>query len=101
MAKCTGVRCPMQNGYKVEECEHKDCPYRTEPITKADRIRAMISTDEGLAKVLMELGDKGVYIPFCKDKPECSELLEIDAIPESKCMECLLDWLRQPVEKED
>ena len=69
--------------------------------TNADRIRAMISTDEGLAKVLMELGDKGICIPFCKNKPECSELLEIDAIPESKCMECLLDWLRQPVEKED
>ena len=41
MAKCTGVRCPMQYGYKVEECNHTDCPYRTEPITNADRIRAM------------------------------------------------------------
>ena len=69
--------------------------------TNADRIRAMISTDEGLAKMLMKLGDKGVYIPLCKDKAECLELLEIDAIPESKCMECLLDWLRQSVERED
>ena len=50
MAKCTGVRCPMQYGYKVEECNHTDCPYRTEPITNADRIRAM--TDEELAHFL-------------------------------------------------
>ena len=35
--------------------------------TNADRIRAMISTDEGLAKMLMKLGDKGVYIPLCLD----------------------------------
>lgn len=41
MAKCTGVKCPMQYGYKVDECNHTDCPYRTEPITNADRIRSM------------------------------------------------------------
>ena len=46
MAKCTGMRCPMQVGYKVDECEFKDCPCRTEPITNADRIRAM--SDEEL-----------------------------------------------------
>lgn len=45
MAKCTGMRCPMQVGYKIEECSHTDCPYRTEPMTNADRIRAM-SDDE-------------------------------------------------------
>ena len=50
MTKCTGKRCPMQISYKVEECNHKDCPYRTEPITNADRIRAM--TDEELAELL-------------------------------------------------
>ena len=50
LAKCTGVRCPMQYGYKVEECNHTDCPYRTEPITNADRIRAM--RDEELAHFL-------------------------------------------------
>ena len=45
MAKCTGIRCPMQVGYKVDGCNFKDCPYRTESITNADRIRAM-SDDE-------------------------------------------------------
>lgn len=50
MAKCTGMRCPMQAGYKVEECNHKDCQYRTEPMTNADRIRSM--SDEELVVFL-------------------------------------------------
>lgn len=40
----------MQVGYKVDECNYKDCPYRTEPITNADRIRAM--SDKELAEFL-------------------------------------------------
>lgn len=51
MAKCTGMRCPMQVGYKVDECDYKDCPWRTEPITNAQKIRAM--SDEELAWELM------------------------------------------------
>ena len=51
MAKCTGKRCPMQVGYKVDECDYKDCQYRTEPITNADRIRSM--TDEELADLIV------------------------------------------------
>lgn len=50
MVKCTGKRCPMQVGYKVNECNQRDCPYRTEPITNADRIRAM--SDEELVVFL-------------------------------------------------
>ena len=46
MAKCTGVRCPMQYGYKVDECNHADCPYRTEPITNADRFRSMSDEEQ-------------------------------------------------------
>ena len=57
MAKCTGMRCPMHVGYKVNECKQKDCPYRTEPITNADRIRAM--SDEELAEFLIDLADDG------------------------------------------
>ena len=55
MAKCTGMRCPMQYGYKVEECNQTDCPYRTEPITNADRIRAM--SDEELAEFLVHFSN--------------------------------------------
>jgi chromosome condensin MukBEF complex kleisin-like MukF subunit len=43
----------MQYGYKVDECNHTDCPYRTETITNADRIRAM--SDEELAKRDVEI----------------------------------------------
>lgn len=50
MAKCTGVRCPMQHGYRADECNHTDCPYRTEPMTNADRIRAI--SDEELGALL-------------------------------------------------
>ena len=50
MAKCTGMMCPMQVGYKVDECNKKDCIFRTEPVTNAERIRAM--SDEELAYFL-------------------------------------------------
>ena len=46
MAKCTGLRCPMQSGYKAKKCNHADCPYRTEPITNADRFRAMSDKEQ-------------------------------------------------------
>ena len=45
MAKCTGRRCPMQVGYKVDECDYKDCPYRTEPTVDAVPERRKYETD--------------------------------------------------------
>ena len=74
MAKCTGARCPMQYGYKVDECNHTDCPYRTEPITNADRIRAM--TDEELAEWMAECNaykenaDASQWLPWLKQPAE-------------------------------
>ena len=51
MKKCTGENCPMQMGYDVEKCAAiEECPYRTLPVTVADRIRSM--TDNELAGVL-------------------------------------------------
>lgn len=46
MVKCTGVLCRMQVGYKVDECDLKDCPCRTEPITNADRFRTMSDEEQ-------------------------------------------------------
>ena len=91
MAKCTGVRCPMQYGYKVEECNHTDCPYRTEPITIADRIRAM--SDEELAELIVKHHPmyawnkqvRKIYFGFDdhrKDNPQMA----------------WLEWLKQPAE---
>ena len=77
----------MQVGYKVNECNHKDCPYRTEPITNADRIRSM--SDKELARMLTV--GKGTFA--------CSECQEFGAVECSmKCDERCLEWLQQPSE---
>lgn len=85
MAKCTGIRCPMQHPYKVDECNNTDCQYRTEPITNADRIRAM--SDEELAEFLAD--DNRVCPP---KHPYCSKYV-------SSCNGCFLEWLKQPAEE--
>ena len=84
MAKCTGVRCPMQYGYKVEECNHTDCPYRTEPVTNADKIRAM--SDDELAWVLLEYR----FDACCKAHGGEAGL------PDSQSK--IVEWLKQPAE---
>ena len=58
MAKCTGKRCPMQVGYKVDECDYKDCPYSTEPITNAQKIRAI--SDEELIGFLVQFQEETI-----------------------------------------
>ena len=74
MTKCTGMRCPMQHGYKVDECNHTDCPYRTEPVTNADKIRAM--SDEELAEWMAECNaykenaDASQWLPWLKQPAE-------------------------------
>ena len=53
MKKCTGENCPMQISYDVEKCAAiEKCPYRTWPVTIADRIRTMSDTE--LAGVLFK-----------------------------------------------
>ena len=76
MANCTGMRCPMQAGYQVDECDYKDCPWRTEQMTNADRIRSM--TDEELAELLNQWGTS--TRAWQKDKGET------------------MYWLQQPAE---
>ena len=71
----------MQAGYKVDECNHKDCPYRTEPITNADKIRAM--SDEELKEFICSISQ----CKFCKFEGW------------GRCE--LLEWLQQPVKEND
>ena len=78
MAKCTGIRCPMQYGYKVEECNRTECPYRTEPVTNADRIRSM--NEEELIKLLTGFCAFACIFP---DK-DCEH---------GNCEECVKEWL--------
>ena len=84
MAKCTGLRCPMQVGYKVDECDYKDCLYRTEPITNAQKIRAM--SDEELCNWL-----------FQRDCTNIAAFLEYGGMGVLNAVQ-LLDWLKQPAE---
>ena len=84
MAKCTGLRCPMQVGYKVDECDYKDCLYRTEPITNAQKIRAM--SDEELRNWL-----------FQRDCTNIAAFLEYGGMGVMDAVQ-LLDWLQQPAE---
>ena len=81
MDNCTGKRCPMQVGYKVDECDYKDCPYRTEPMTNADLIRSM--NDEELADVVVNGVGCVLKAPHCMD---------VDCTP------CILKWLKQLAE---
>jgi hypothetical protein len=69
-----------------------------EPFTNADHFREAISTEDGLAKFLMRVHDEGVYIPFCENKEECWDLIEENGVPDEKCMECMMQWLRKPYE---
>lgn len=94
MAKCTGIKCPMQVGYKVDECNHKDCPYRAEPITNADRIRSM--TDDELVVFLDEFSSRCI---------ECVEDAKNQSCPIYKegryCRpRDIMDWLQKPAEGE-
>ena len=84
MAKCTGIRCPMQVGYKVDECDYKDCPCRTEPITNADRIRSM--NDEEMCNWL-----------FQRDCTNIAAFLEYGGMGVMNAVQ-LLEWLQQPAE---
>ena len=92
MAKGTGIKCHMQVGYKVDECNHKDCPYRTEPITNADRIRSM--TDEELVVFIDEFSSRCI---------SCAEDAKNQRCPIYKegyyCRpQDIMGWLKQPAE---
>ena len=74
----------MQVGYKVDECNHKDCPWRTEPITNADRIRSM--NDEELAWELM--------LWRCEAVARHHGISSV--YPDTQ--KTILEWLQQPAE---
>ena len=91
MAKCTGMRCPMQHGYKVDECNNTDCPYRTEPITNADRIRAM--NDEKLAKECVR------QFPMYLWPTEVRTIyFDFENHNKNNAVNAWLEWLKQPSE---
>ena len=78
----------MQVGYKVNECNQKDCPYRTEPITNADRIRYM--TDDELNDLFHEIYNAGV-----------DDASSYEWGQRTNSFEWTMEWLQQPVEEDD
>ena len=84
----------MQVGYKVDECNHTDCPYRTEPMTNADRIRSM--SDHELAVFLSEkYAAESIY--RVREQGHEPTATQIKALHEGLYM-TWLRWLRQPAE---
>lgn len=98
MAKCTGERCPMQVGYKVDECDYKDCTYRTETITNADRIRAM--SDEELAQDMIFFCPTDTVFNGSEtyEKPHYTGLDGRYYSTSEELAAANLEWLQKPVE---
>lgn len=92
MANCTGMRCPMQAGYRVDECDYKDCPWRTEQMTNADRIRAM--SDEELVVFFDRFSGR------CLDCAEDAKNKNCPIYKEGRYCRPrdIMDWLQQPAE---
>lgn len=72
--------------------------------TNGDKIRQLIATsDRQLAKVLRELdeaGDLAERINYCRELPECDEILaRNEYVPSEKCLQCLAHWLGQPADE--
>lgn len=95
-------RCYARDAKPCMECStcnpghHNFRSVPTLPPTNGDRIRAR--TDEEMADFIVEDCLDG-KIHFCKNKPECREILEQnECIPTEMCRQCALDWLRQPAE---
>lgn len=87
--KCTGINCPMQHPYDVSKCLYKDCPYRTEPKTNGDRIRAM--SDEELAKILFDYKECAKNC-IMSNGNRCYQICEEEGT--------ILKWLQQPAKEE-
>ena len=73
-----------------------DLGIQVDPKTNADRIRSM--SEKELAVLLYSVfGVDDQKIAFCKNKAECNAMLDADEdIPEAMCLQCLMDWLKQP-----
>ena len=83
----------MQVGYKVDECDYKDCPYRMEPMTNADRIRSM--SDEELAA---KISSRCISDIVCGGN--CKAFATLDKTSQQQCVEIVLDWLQQTAEED-
>ena len=82
--KCTGLHCPMQHGYDVEDCMLTNCKYRTIPGTNFERIKSM--SVEEMAAFLLKVHCDGFV---------CGARDNNDRFPFNK------EWLESEVEEND
>lgn len=91
--KCSGCyNCPVKGctaAYRGSRCAHlrELAGVNTDPMTNADRIRAM--PDEDIAKILASLQKKTVSLFTGRFVP-----------PTDSDIKELVDWLRQPAEED-
>lgn len=94
--ECTGETLVDINEL-VDEILTVNC-YKDKPKTNADHIRAM--SDEELKGLLYSLHNLEDEIKFCKNKPECEQILDNgETTPDAMCKECLGEWLQAEVEE--
>ena len=92
MKKCTGENCPMQMGYDFENCAAiEKCPYRTWPVTIADRIRSM--TDNELIGLFSKFRSDAEMkhiagISTMETEKMSYEPMEIDRVPYMGLPDC-------------
>lgn len=94
------LSCMVRSGDQCMEHLISDTPSCKSRIatTNADRIRSM--GDEELAKIITA-EPMAECIQFCKNLPRCDiDLEQPDGIPQERCVQCALDWLRQPAKEE-
>nr|DAE14298.1 MAG TPA: hypothetical protein [Myoviridae sp. ctSBU9] len=97
--KCSGLNCPMQYPYDVENCRCVDtCPYATKiPYTNADKTRAM--SDEELADIFL----RADFCKCCEHEKDgvCNYICAYPNIPLYEgCKQAALRWMKQPAEEE-
>ena len=78
------------------------CPKKAKKQTNADRIRAQISTDEGLADFINQLDPDADNFHYCTELTVCDAYLERgELIPEGLCRQCLMEFLQREVEEHE
>lgn len=77
--------------FHIECMEEKLRGQLGKPVTVGDRIRSI--SDEELAGILVKTDE----VDFCENRAECADdLCAGNDIPDERCKECALRWLRKP-----
>lgn len=104
MAKCKNCKkydtkarwCKTIDDSPDDEME-RDCD-RYERMTNADRIRFMSIDD--LVELFYSFHNLEDKVKFCKNKPECDDILDSGKdIPDDMRKKCLAEWLQSEVEE--